>query len=82
METLFYLSILTMLLIFFTVYIIYKTKDLHDDVPLLQADIMMIISTVTGSIGILNLILNYGLKVPSGFIDNSGFLVNTLLVWV
>ena len=43
---------------------------------------MMIISTVTGSIGILNLILKYGLKVPSGFIDNSGFLVNTLLVWV
>ena len=66
MGTLFYLSILT---IFITVFIKQKTY-------------MMIISTVTGSIGILNLILNYGLKVSSGFIDNSGFLVNTLLVWV
>ena len=66
MGTLFHLSILT---IFITAFIKQKTY-------------MMIISTVIGSIGILNLILNYGLKVPSGFIDNSGFLVNTLLVWV
>ncbi|MAC84359.1 MAG: hypothetical protein CL624_09515 [Arcobacter sp.] len=60
MGTLFHLSILT---IFITAFIKQKTY-------------MMIISTVIGSIGILNLILNYGLKVPSGF------LVNTLLVWV
>lgn len=66
--------------IIFFIYILYKVKNKIDDAKLMMADILLMIASVFGTIGIFNLILSKGFKINIDFFYNSIFFITISIV--
>lgn len=67
--------ICVVLVVLLLIGVIYKSKDTIDDTEAIIADIFILISTSSGTLGVLNLILTRGLTIPESFYTDSMFLI-------